>query len=64
MHSDHDPWQTGLAAGDVLAVSAGGPLMLADRQRDRLAALLPFFRAPSILPSVPRIAHPDRIPSL
>ena len=40
MHSDHDPWQTGLAAGDVLAVSAGGPLMLADRQRDRLAALL------------------------
>ena len=40
MRSDHDPWQTSLAAGDVLAVSAGGPRMLAERQRDRLAALL------------------------
>ena len=40
MHHDHDPWQTGLAAIDVLAVSAGGPRMLADRRQARLAALL------------------------
>lgn len=40
MHGDHDPWQTGLAAVDVLAVSAGGPRMLAERQHERLAALL------------------------
>lgn len=40
MRSDHDPWQTGLAAIDVMAVSAGGPRMLAERQRERLAALL------------------------
>lgn len=45
MHSDHDPWHTGLAAIDVLAVSAGGPGLLADRQRDRLAALLEAARA-------------------
>lgn len=40
MHHDHDPWQTGLAAIDVLAVSAGGPRMLAGRRQARLAALL------------------------
>jgi phenylacetate-CoA ligase len=40
MHGDHDPWQTGLAAIDVLAVSAGGQGMLAERQQARLAALL------------------------
>lgn len=45
MQGDHDPWQTGLAAVDVLAVSAGGPEMLAERQKSRLAALLDAARA-------------------
>lgn len=45
MHADHDPWQTGLAAVDVLAVSAGGPQLLAQRQRSRLMALLDAARA-------------------
>lgn len=47
MHGDHDPWQTGVAAVDVLAVSAGGPGGLAERQQSRLAAL---FDAASAAP--------------
>lgn len=48
MRSDHDPWQTGLAAIDVLAVCGGGPQMLAERQRLRLSALLQAARASPI----------------
>jgi phenylacetate-coenzyme A ligase PaaK-like adenylate-forming protein len=45
MRSDHDPWQTGLAAVDVLAVSHGTPSMPEDRRRQRLAALLAAAQA-------------------
>lgn len=45
MGTDLDPWRTGLAAFDVLAVSSGPAAAIAPRQRVRLDALLDAARA-------------------
>lgn len=48
MGSDFDPWRTGLAALDVLALSHGTPALLAERQRERLVALLQAAQASAL----------------
>lgn len=48
MWADHDLWRTGMDAIDVLAVSQGCAQMLAQRQQQRLAALLEAARAAQV----------------
>jgi phenylacetate-coenzyme A ligase PaaK-like adenylate-forming protein len=48
MASDHDPWRTGWVALDVMAVTRGTPSMLAQRQRERLGALLEAAQASAL----------------